>query len=514
MDIGIGGYSQIELIGRGGSASVFRAVGADGRVVAIKVLSGVWSADDLRRFSREQEAMYRLESIAGVVPLLGTGVSSQGAPFIVMPYYPGGSLQDRLKNSGSMSEQEALLMISRLGEILTACHSRGIYHRDVKPGNVLIGDDGALWLTDFGITEIDDGRTATTSNLFTANYCPPEAFRLGRNAVDGVAIDGYGLAAMAWALLAGHAPFSGDGVPTDPLAQLVYIDSEPVGSPGAHVSRAVVSVLETAMSKDPTLRYQTIESFIEQLHSPNPTTSSVLPSVVSFNDRSTNAANAQRREYSDKKSKKAILVGSALSISALLVGSAIALWSLSQASQENAGEVDVESLSVSASELTETSVTSGAKEAPEGLSSSSATQSQEASGTSADPSESSTVSDGSTTTMSAMAESSPAASTTELPFEKLDLKVYSAGAGPRDGGNFVRVSYSYRCPSTTYLVTHSFLEARAGQSCVSGSVVEAEVESPIIYTDEQLQQGIPMEVTIETAAGVKETGSIPFFVSG
>ena len=147
------GFTDVRLIGRGGSASVFQAKDAKGMLVAVKVLSGVWEEPDLRRFQREQEALKRLVGVEGVVPILDSGLTPDKTPFFVMPFYEGGPLQNKLDANEPIPTEKAITLAKRAGKILSTAHSRGVYHRDVKPGNLLLDAKGKVWLADFGVTE-------------------------------------------------------------------------------------------------------------------------------------------------------------------------------------------------------------------------------------------------------------------------------------------------------------------------------------------------------------------------
>jgi serine/threonine protein kinase len=173
-ELGQGRYALERHLGSGGMASVWLATDRRlHRQVAIKVMSDILAGDEryLERFRREARAAASL-SHRNVVALFDYGVE-EGRPFLVMAFVPGGSLKDRLA-AGDAPEPRRLAreLLSALAHV----HAAGIVHRDVKPGNVLIGDDGAAHLTDFGIARPQDATSMTQTGvvLGTQRYLAPE----------------------------------------------------------------------------------------------------------------------------------------------------------------------------------------------------------------------------------------------------------------------------------------------------------------------------------------------------
>ncbi len=521
-DSAIGEYVNVELVGQGGSATVYKAVNANQQLVAVKVLSGMWSADDLHRFSREQEAMHYLNDIDGVVPLLDVGVSSQGAPFIVMPYYQKGSLQSQLDNAGPLPEQQALRHILRLGEILAACHKRGIYHRDIKPGNILIDANDSLWLADFGITQIHDGQPLAANISYTPSFCPPEMHRVEKDAASGVAIDVYGLAATAWALLSGRAPFSNSVGPTDSLVRLMRIASDPVGSPGDQVSSTVASVIETAMAKDSTQRYQTIEEFIAQLHSPQPMViaPSATRAIAGSHSSSTISNDELTRQVpyeeavqlfsseatqiqpqieasgqaEDRKTKNLMLPLLAAAFVLTIIAGATFLWVAPGSGTPKAAPTPTADVANVATSLP-------------GVESKQAVASQPEQAVTVPVEEQTT-----STEKTAMSLAEVAAPTTAQPVlvDQLDLTISKWGLARTDGGVQKKVYFSYRCPSSSFDITYTFKLPRADNTCQPGEIVETSVTEPEVRKVGQVPFGQVITITIETRDGLKESQSVTF----
>ncbi|HJU49109.1 MAG TPA: serine/threonine-protein kinase, partial [Gaiellaceae bacterium] len=170
-------YVSLEMIASGGMADVYR--GRDAvleREVAIKVLGERHADDDeLRaRFSREAQTAASLSGEPGVITIFDVGEAA-GRPFMVMELLPGGSLADRLQ-AGPIPVAQALGWLEQAGRALDLAHARGIVHRDVKPGNLMLSADGNVSVTDFGIARAAGASplTATGTIMGTSGYMSPE----------------------------------------------------------------------------------------------------------------------------------------------------------------------------------------------------------------------------------------------------------------------------------------------------------------------------------------------------
>lgn len=263
-DLGIPGLSEIVRIGDGGASTVYRARQDHlDRYVAIKVIrSGGEPADIRRRFAREQRAIGRMSGTPGIVPVYESGLTTHDEPYLVMPYYPAGSLDDRIR-AGPTPPPAAVDLGARLADALALAHSRDVIHCDLKPANVLIDDSGDPQIADFGIAQLLDATVSRTSTSFTPAYAPPETLEGHEPSVSG---DIYSLGATVHALLAGGAPFGrGDG---NLLALVRRIASEPPADlRTAAVPDALATCIETAMSKDPAQRFDTAAEFADALRS-------------------------------------------------------------------------------------------------------------------------------------------------------------------------------------------------------------------------------------------------------
>lgn len=213
------GARRYELIGpihEGPIATVWRArdVLGDNQVV-VKQLNGASASDAVARARLQEEAgATQRVSHPGAVPVIDT-IFSTGRAALVFPYVPGRTLAERLRDDVPVAEQEAARIALGLADVLAAAHAAGIVHRDVKPANVLLGDDGRVRLLDFGIarTELPLELTGSGTAIGTLPYMAPEQLT-GSNPAPSA--DVFSLGVVTYETLAGARPFNG----TSPVAQL------------------------------------------------------------------------------------------------------------------------------------------------------------------------------------------------------------------------------------------------------------------------------------------------------
>lgn len=200
------GYHDAEPVGRGGFGVVYRCNEPSlDRVVAVKVLNSDRDDVDLEQFAREQRAMGRVSGHPNIVPVLHSGLTFTGRPYIVMQYHRRNTLGALRHDGGALGLREALTIGVRLAGALETAHRSGVLHRDIKPANVLLTDYGEPQLSDFGIARITGSReTAPDTLAGSPSYTAPELFE-GRPA--SIAADVYGLAATVFTLLNGDPPF-------------------------------------------------------------------------------------------------------------------------------------------------------------------------------------------------------------------------------------------------------------------------------------------------------------------
>jgi serine/threonine protein kinase len=264
------GFGPLERVGRGGFASVYRAEDEHiGREVAIKVLEHVDTVDARARdrFLRETRAMGRLSGVPHVVDIYQATFTTDGQPCIVMPFFAGGSLEDRLAAAGPLAAGSALAVGVIIGRAVDAAHRRGLSHRDLKPGNILVDERGDVALADFGIAVVEDAAASQrTRTALSPEHAAPE--RLVTPA-DGPAPepsgDQFSLASTLYMLLTGRPPFGlvAEIGLHEVLRRIVEAPAPPIGR--AEVPEVVDTVLARALAKHPEARYPSVSAFADAL---------------------------------------------------------------------------------------------------------------------------------------------------------------------------------------------------------------------------------------------------------
>ncbi len=256
----IGGRYRLEAqIGRGGMSTVYRAFDIVlERRVAIKLMHREIAADSdqLERFRREARSVAQL-SHPHVVTVIDAGeeqsAEQESAPYIVFEYVEGETLKDLIRREGRLEISQALAYALEIARALGAAHERQIVHRDVKPQNVLISEEGGAKITDFGIarTLTEEGLTIAGRVLGTTDYVSPEQ-ALGEP-VTGQS-DVYSLGVVLYEMLIGDVPFHGDS-PVAVAMKHVREEVPDVQMLRPDISAASASVLDRALAKDLAHRY-------------------------------------------------------------------------------------------------------------------------------------------------------------------------------------------------------------------------------------------------------------------
>jgi tRNA A-37 threonylcarbamoyl transferase component Bud32 len=255
-------YRDVRRIGRGGMGDIYRATDSVlGRDVAVKVLAERYAQDESirNRFKREALAAAKLSGAPSTVTIFDVG-EHEGRPFIVMEFFSGGSLEDRLKD-GAVDAGLAISWLEEAAMAFDAAHATGIVHRDVKPANLLLDGEDNVHVADFGIASAAgmDSLTKTGTVLGTVGYLAPEQ-ALGERVTP--ASDRYALAVVAYELLTGSRPFENE-TPTAEAAAHVHA---PVPSISQHgLPRELDPVFERALAKDPESRFPSCAEFVAEI---------------------------------------------------------------------------------------------------------------------------------------------------------------------------------------------------------------------------------------------------------
>lgn len=270
-DVLIGRYELEQVIARGGMATVWRARDQVlARRVAVKVLHPHLAEDEgfLERFRREALAAASLTH-PHVVSIYDTGEDPEragGCHFIVMEHCGGGTLGTLLKADGPFPSERVAWVGSTICDALAYAHSKDIVHRDVKPANVLVGDDGMLKVGDFGIAKaVSAGSDITTTGavIGTVAYISPEY--AGDRELDARS-DIYSLGVVLYELAVGRPPFVED---TSLATAMKHINAAPptLRSLRAGIPRALESVILKALEKDPDQRFESAGAMRDALRS-------------------------------------------------------------------------------------------------------------------------------------------------------------------------------------------------------------------------------------------------------
>ncbi len=204
----VGPYTIISLLGEGGMGRVYEAAGPDGGQVALKLIRSSLASDEtfLRRFQREAKAAATVDH-SHVVSVLDLGVEGE-RHYMALELVRGGNLQDRIDSDGALSLETTVRVGLEVSSALDALHGAGLVHRDVKPANIMIDEDGCSRLTDFGLAKQRDASLLTKlgQTVGSMDYMAPEQIR-GEAEVTGAA-DVYSLGCVMYECITGKTPFA------------------------------------------------------------------------------------------------------------------------------------------------------------------------------------------------------------------------------------------------------------------------------------------------------------------
>jgi len=263
----LGHYEILEEIGRGGMGVIYRARQQHShRVVAVKRMLShqVNSHETLVRFRREAQAVASLDH-TNILPIYEVSESEEGLPFFSMKYATGGSLRVAA-NVLRKDPRECVRVIAKTARAIAYAHSKGILHRDLQPGNILLDENGEPMVSDFGLAKwLDQGSdlTRTLETLGTPGYIAPEQAECRSGELTGAA-DVYSLGAILFYLVTGRPPFVG--------ANVLHVIHQAAATPAPRLRSLVPSLdrdLETMVARclesDPNARYQSAGALADDL---------------------------------------------------------------------------------------------------------------------------------------------------------------------------------------------------------------------------------------------------------
>jgi serine/threonine protein kinase len=261
IDSEIGGYRIVEAIGRGATSVVYRAEHMRlGRTAAVKLLTpAVGEADFRERFVRESKLAASLDH-PSIVPVFDAG-EENGLLYLAMACVDGSDLRTVLGHEGRLPLRRALRIVGQISSALDAAHARGLIHRDVKPGNILVGAGDRAYLSDFGVVKelATVGTTRTGSFVGTIAYCAPEQVE-GRGDIDPRA-DQYALACVLYECLVGTSPFHRSSEVAVLNAHL-HASPPKLTKTAPELPAGLEPVLAKALSKSPLDRYGSCGEFV------------------------------------------------------------------------------------------------------------------------------------------------------------------------------------------------------------------------------------------------------------
>jgi serine/threonine protein kinase/ABC-type phosphate/phosphonate transport system substrate-binding protein len=277
-----GEYELLEQLGRGGMGVVYKARQvALNRPVALKLISAGEFASPvlIQRFHREAEAAANLHH-PNIVPIYETG-EIQGQHYLSMALIEGIGLDEYIKRAGvevglpnksarsvSRKRQEDIArLLAKVAHAVDHAHQHGVLHRDLKPGNILVDQNGEPHLTDFGLAKVigraDSSLTVTGAIMGTPSFMAPEQ-AAGKNKSTSTAADVYSLGAILYAMLTGVPPFRGD-TPVETLRQVVEQEPKPPSTLREGIDGDLATIAMKCLEKEPQRRYPSAAALAEDL---------------------------------------------------------------------------------------------------------------------------------------------------------------------------------------------------------------------------------------------------------
>ncbi len=269
----VGKYDLVEKIAEGGMGTVYKAREREnGQIVAMKIMPANMASNAvlLKRFQQEYNAARALDH-PNIVHAMEFGFHN-GSPFLVMEFVDGESLGQRLERMKKLPENEAIRIIGQVAQGLHKAHKFGLVHRDIKPDNILLTNDGQVKVADLGLVkemETDQNLTRSGCGLGTPHFMAPEQFRYAKKA--DPRCDIYSMAATLYMMVTGELPFKSCG-PLDAYMKKVNNEIKPPRQLVPALSERLDWAVRRSMSPDPNLRASTCREFVEDItgHSTRP----------------------------------------------------------------------------------------------------------------------------------------------------------------------------------------------------------------------------------------------------
>src|SRR5436190_11765673 len=263
----LGHYEILEEIGRGGMGVIYRARQQHSRrIVAVKRILAhqVNSHETLVRFRREAEAVASLDH-TNILPIYEVSESEQGLPYFSMKYAMGGSLRAALTRLRA-KPREGVRLMAKVARAIAYAHGKGVLHRDLQPGNILLDENGEPMVSDFGLAKWLDQNsdlTRTLETLGTPGYIAPEQAECRTTDPTGAA-DIYSLGAILFYLLAGRPPFVGSNV-LHVIHQAAATPAPRLRSFAPSFDRDLETIVARCLESEPTARYKSAGALADDL---------------------------------------------------------------------------------------------------------------------------------------------------------------------------------------------------------------------------------------------------------
>jgi serine/threonine protein kinase len=258
-------YEINELIATGGMAAIYKATETPtGRTVAIKILHGHLAQDKdfITRFEREARAAASLKH-ENIIDIIGYGEAA-GMYYIAMEYIDGKSLKDLIKSVKFIPHDFALAIVYEICQGMEHAHQKGVVHRDIKPANILVGKDGRVQITDFGLAQAQDltSITVTGAIVGTPAYMSPE--QAAGKRID-TRSDIFSLGVVVYEMVTGTKPFKGESYSSVINAILTLPAPRPMDA-NPIVDDRISTIIEQMLQKDADKRYQNITNISEDVY--------------------------------------------------------------------------------------------------------------------------------------------------------------------------------------------------------------------------------------------------------